>query len=28
MLRIYSETTSPATTRKILNETCAIVNRL
>jgi phosphomannomutase len=28
MLRIYSETTSPATTRKILNETCAIAKRV
>ena len=28
MLRVYSETTSPATTRTILGETCAIVNRL
>jgi len=28
MLRIYSETTSPATTRKILDETCAIVKRV
>jgi len=28
MLRIYSETTSPAATRKILDETCAIVKRL
>jgi phosphomannomutase len=28
MLRVYSETTGPATTRKILDETCAIVNRL
>src|SRR6266852_6141441 len=28
MLRVYSETTSPATTRTILDETCAIVSRL
>ena len=28
MLRVYSETTSSATTRTILNETCAIVSRL
>lgn len=28
MLRIYSETTNPGTTRRILNETCAVVNRL
>ena len=28
MLRVYSETTSPATTRRILDETCAIVRRL
>ena len=28
MLRVYSETTAPATTRRILDETCAIVNRL
>ena len=27
MLRVYSETTSPATTRRILDETCAIVRR-
>ena len=28
MLRVYSETTNPATTRRILDETCAIVRRL
>ena len=28
VLRVYSETTSPATTRRILEETCAIVRRL
>ena len=28
MLRVYSETTSPATTRRILDETCTIVRRL
>src|SRR6202040_3872515 len=28
MLRIYSETTTPATTRRILDETCAVVSRL
>ncbi|MBZ5700062.1 MAG: phosphoglucomutase/phosphomannomutase family protein [Acidobacteriia bacterium] len=28
MLRIYSETTSPANTRSVLDETCAIVRRL
>jgi phosphomannomutase len=28
MLRVYSETTSAAITRRILDETCAIVNRL
>jgi alpha-D-glucose phosphate-specific phosphoglucomutase len=28
MLRIYSETSKPAVTRKILDETCTIVNRL
>jgi phosphomannomutase len=28
MLRVYSETTSPAITRKVLDETCAIANRL
>jgi len=28
MLRIYSETSSPAITRKILDETCALVRRL
>jgi phosphomannomutase len=28
MLRVYSETNSPATTRRILDETCAIVRRL
>jgi phosphomannomutase len=28
MLRVYSETTSPATTRRILDETCAVVRRL
>jgi phosphomannomutase len=28
MLRVYSETTSPSTTQKLLDETCAIVNRL
>jgi phosphomannomutase len=28
MLRVYSETTSPAITRRVLHETCAIVNRL
>jgi phosphomannomutase len=27
MLRVYSETNSPATTRRILDETCAIVRR-
>jgi alpha-D-glucose phosphate-specific phosphoglucomutase len=28
MLRVYSETTSPEITRRILDETCTIVNRL
>jgi phosphomannomutase len=28
MLRVYSETSKPATTRRILDETCAIVARL
>jgi phosphomannomutase len=28
MLRIYSETTTPTTTRRILDETCAVVSRL
>ena len=28
MLRVYSETTSPAVTRRILDETCVIVRRL
>jgi phosphomannomutase len=28
MLRVYSETSTPATTRRILDETCTIVNRL
>jgi len=28
MLRVYSETTSPAATRRILDETCAIVRGL
>ena len=28
MLRVYSETTSPTTTRRILDETCTIVRRL
>jgi len=28
MLRVYSETSMPAMTRRILDETCAIVNRL
>jgi phosphomannomutase len=28
ILRVYSETTSPSATRKILNETCAIVRGL
>ena len=28
MLRVYSETTSPAATRRILDETCAIVRAL
>jgi phosphomannomutase len=28
MLRVYSETNNPATTRRILEETCAIVRRL
>jgi phosphomannomutase len=28
MLRVYSETTSPAATRRILEETCSIVRRL
>jgi phosphomannomutase len=28
MLRVYSETTSPVNTRRILDETCAIVRRL